>query len=206
MGKSDIRHKDNFLSAEECEYISWILNADEQWSYISIPSPSVKFAEWFTTLQYKRYSSHALQQLSMQIYRKTQEFVNKGGGSELHLSAMFAGVREVGTGASLTPFGSYFPPMSTVAIVLLGSHTMDENLYMSLNGNKVEAKPGGIIAYQSGGMVDVFKAPTMNQNFIISAWSRNESPTELTQQLDKMKSYLNACCNEEQPVVKLQTQ
>lgn len=202
MGKSDIRHKDNFLSAEECEYISWILNADEQWNYISTPSPSVKFAEWFTTLQYKRYSSHALQRLSMQIYRKTQDFVNKGGDSQLHLAAMFAGVREVGTVAPLTPVGSYFPPMSTVAIVWLGGHTASESVYLSLNGNKVEVRPGGIIAYQPERLTDVLKVPAMNQNFIISSWSTNELSTELTQQLDKMKSYLDACCNEEQPVVK----
>lgn len=204
MEKFDIQHKDNFLSAEECEYISWILSVDEKWDYISIPSPSVKLADWFTTLQYKKYSSSALQRLSMQIYRKTQDFVNKGRDSQLHLAAMFAGVREVGTVAPFTPFGSYFPPMSTVAIVLLGSHTMGENVYMSLNKNKVEATPGGIIAYQSGGLADVFEAPTMNQNFIISAWSTNELSTELTQQIDKMKSYLDECCNEEQPVVKPQ--
>jgi len=204
MEKSNIQRKDNFLSAEECEYISWILNADEQWSYISIPSPSVKFAEWFTTLQYKRYSSHALQRLSMQIYRKTQDFVNKGGDSQLHLSAMFAGVREVDTVAPLTPVGSYFSPMSTVAIVWLGGHTTSESVYLSLNGNKVEVRPGGIIAYQPERLTDVLKVPAMNQNFIISSWSTNELSTELTQQLDKMKSYLDACCNEEQPVVKPQ--
>jgi len=198
-------YKEQVLGAEECDYLVWLAESQDEWD----PAPGFAYDNrrlaFFTSLQHHRYSSPALQKLSMQIYRKSQDIVSRAiGGLAVNLDFM-ALVRAL-PGDQPTPHNFDHPGAGRVGgcVIFLNDNYGGGSVNFVNTGQVIAPRAGA--AYICGVKnEDLHVVDTTSggaRYAIVSTWTTNPMSEPLSTQVTKMRDYLAECCNEEQPVVK----
>ena len=200
---ANIKEKHDFLSAEECDFLIWMAECQDNWDILPGYFWDNRTIDFFTTLQHRRYSSPALQRLSMQIYRKKQEFVSKFVGKDVNVDFMVIMRLEPGVGQEPHVFdGAGLGRVAGSAIFLNDNFRGGETIYPHCN-RVITPKTGTI--YVSGadeehihGIAQVFDN---TRYVIISTWTDKPLSDRYADGIQKMSDYLNMCDQAEMPAI-----
>lgn len=199
----EILHKEQFLSAEECDYLVWMAECQPHWDAMPGSPYDNQLLDFFTSLQHRMYSSPALQKLSMQIYRKTQEFVSKASGLDVNFD--FMAITRMEPGALAMPYNFDHPNSQRVGgcVTFLNDNFGGGDAYFMNINKSISAVTGS--AYVCGVGQDhlhVSREVSGSTRYaIVSTWTTDPLSRVNDERLTKMKDYLEACCSEEKPVV-----
>ncbi|NCV44703.1 MAG: hypothetical protein EBW15_07925 [Actinobacteria bacterium] len=203
MQDAKIYQKENFLSPEECDFLTWMAECQDEWDSMPGTLFDNRTIDFFTTLQHRRYSSPALQRLSMQIYKKTQEFVSKSFGTEGNVA--FMAIVRVLPGEEQVPhrFGADGSGVFAGCVTFLNDNFVGGISYYPNLGVEITPRLGFVYAsgadeVHSHGIGDVTGAPRYS---IVSTWTTDPMSDAMVERTTKLKEYLEACCSEEKPVV-----
>lgn len=197
-------YKEQFLSAEECDYIIWLTESQPEWDPVPNSPYDNRILNFFTSLQYRRYSSSALQKLSMQIYRKSQDFVSKASEKE-NINVDFMAILRMMPGDQPMSYNFYYPDAERVGgCVIFLNDNFDGGFVNFTNTNKTITPRTGA-AYTCGvQQVDSHIATPVSNGVryvIVSTWTNNPMSEFFDEQITRMKNYIHACDQAEKPVV-----
>lgn len=203
MNSPQIYTKPDLLSADECDFILWVADSQEDWDPMPGSFFDNKTIDFFTTLQHRRYSSPFLQRLSMQVYRKIQEFVSNRFTESLNLD--FMAVMRLEAGQSQIPYAYGSPGDGRIAGCVLylnegfgGGVSYYPNLNATINARVGLAQVSAADDVHAHGVTEVTDGTRFT---IVSTWTRSETPEAISGHLKKMGDYLAECCSGEQPTV-----
>ncbi len=197
--------KEQFLSIEECDYIIWLTESQPDWDSVSNSPYDNRMLDFFTSLQYRRYSSSALQKLSMQIYRKTQDVILKASKKE-NVNVDFMAIVRMMPGDQTMSHNFNYPNAERVGgCVIFLNDNFDGGLVRFVNTNKTITPHAGA-AYVCGVQeTDLHIATPVDggvRYVIISTWTTNPMSEFFNNQITKMTNYIHACDQAEQPSVR----
>lgn len=195
--------KPNFLSNEECEYLVWMAESGSEWDYYPGSFLNQRTIDFFTTLQHRYYSSVQLQRLSLQIFRKTQEYVSKFIGFDVNVEFMAILRIEPGVEQKLFTYdGSIIDRVAESVIFLNDDFEGGLALYPNL-GKTVMPQAGLIYAARTSDThthgVSLVSGST--RYAIISGWTNKPRTDALDKSIEKLEDYILAHGQDEIPAV-----
>jgi len=198
----EILYKDQFLSAEECDYLVWMAECQPEWDSMHGSAYDNRVLDFFTSLQHRRYSSPALQKLSMQIYRKTQDLVAKASGVDVNFD--FMAIARMEPGIPPMPYNFDYPDSHRVGgcVTFLNDNFGGGDSYFVNMNKSINAVAGS--SYVCGVGQQHFhisrEVSGSTRYVIVSTWTTDPLSQANNEKVTKMKNYLEDCCSEEKPV------
>jgi hypothetical protein len=194
--------KEDFLSPDECDYLIWLAESGKEWLQETIPFWVDRNLPFFTTLQRRNYVSPQTQQLSLSIHAKIKEFITKSFGEEVNADQM--GIVRWPPGSWQMCHVDEVAGMDRVAgcVVFLNGDFEGGKPFYPYYDKTIQPKTGMIYAHDPGQshLHGVTRISGSTRYTISSTWTRNMDINPYKNELIKMRNYLNACVQPEQPV------
>ena len=195
--------KSNFISNEECEFLVWMAESGKEWDYYPGSFLNQRTIDFFTTLQHRYYASLPLQRLSLQIFRKTQEYVSKFIGSDVNVEFMAILRMEPGAQQELFTYNASAINRVAESVIFLNDD-FEGGLALYPNINKtIKPQVGLIYAARTGDdhTHGVSMVSGSTRYAIISGWTNKPLTDALDRSIEKLEDYILAHGQQEFPVV-----
>lgn len=202
VDEQKIFSKEEFLSPEECDYLIWLAESQEIWLEDTIPFWAGRNLPFFPTLQYRQYASTHTQQLSIRIYAKIKEFIEKSFGEKVNADQM--GIVRWPPGSWQMTHIDHVDGLDRVAgcVVFLNDDYEGGEPFYPYYGKTTKPKTGMIYAHDPGPshLHGVTRIIGKTRYTISSTWTRNMTIHPYEKDLEKMRNYLQSCASPERPV------
>ncbi len=185
--------QDNFLTEDECDYLVWLAETQENWPILGAPFWDERNLGFLTVLQRHKYAASATQALCLDIHNKMKNFVSRSFKSEAYADQL--GINRAPSGSWQAPHIDNVPHLDRIAgcVVFLNDDFEGGEPFYPYYGEKTTPKKGMIYAHSSGisHLHGVTQIKGSTRYTISSTWTSNPNQSSYSKDLQQIEHYLN---------------